>query len=67
MGNSYTEDHLILILLDNFYQGGKCTDQILSHHAELGREERITDQKYLSISYLQTDDLNFGNSSGKNN
>ena len=50
--------------LDNFHQGGKYSDQISSHQAELRREEKNTGQKYLSISYLQTDYLNLDSRSG---
>ena len=52
------------IFLDNFHQGGKYSAQIASHQAELRREEKFTDQKYLSISSLQTDYLNLDSSSG---
>ena len=38
--------------------------QIASHQEELRREERFTDQKYLSISFLQTDCINIDSSSG---
>ena len=48
-------DKLIHILLDNFHHGGKYTAQIVSHQEEFRREEKITDQKYLSIKYLQKD------------
>ena len=48
----------------NFHQGGKCSDQIASHQSELRREEKITDQKSLNISSLQTDYLNMDSSSG---
>ena len=34
------------------------------HQAELSREEKFNDQKYLSISSLQTDYLNLDSSSG---
>ena len=56
------------IFLDNFHQGGKYSDQIASHQAELRREENFTDQKYLSISSLHIDYLNLDRSSscGKN-
>ena len=37
---------------------------IASHHVELRREKFCTDQKYLSIQYLQTDYLNLDRSSG---
>ena len=50
--------------LDNFHQGGKYSDQINIHQAELRREEKFTDQKSLSISSLQTGYLNLDRSSG---
>ena len=50
--------------MDNFHQGGKYSAQIASHQAELRREEKITYQKSLSISSLQTDYLNLDSSSG---
>ena len=55
--------------LDKIYQGGKYTAQIASHQIELRREEKFTDQKYLSITSLQTYDLNIdiSSGSGKNN
>ena len=56
--NNYSKDQLIHIFLDNFRQGGKYSAQIDSHQAELRREEKFTDQKSLSISYLLTDYLN---------
>ena len=40
------------IFLDNFHQGGKYISQKASHQEELRREEKITDQKYLYITYL---------------
>ena len=64
VGNNYSEDQLIHIFLDNFHQGGKYSDQIDIHQAELRREVKFTDQKYLSISSLQTDYLNLDNISG---
>ena len=57
-GNSYYEDQLMHIFLDNFHQGGKYTAQISSHQEELRSEEKFTDQKSLSITSLQTDCLN---------
>ena len=51
------------IFLDNFHQGGKYDAQIASHQEELRREEKFTDQKYLSISSLQTDYSNLDSSS----
>ena len=50
--------------LDNFHKGGKYSAQIASHQEELRREERSTDQIYLSISILQNDYLNLDSSSG---
>ena len=44
LGNIYSEDHFMNIFLDNFHQGGKYYSQIVSHQAELRREERFTDQ-----------------------
>ena len=46
------------VSVGNFHQGGKYSSQMASHQAELSREEKFTDQKYLSISSLQTDYLN---------
>ena len=50
--------------LDNFHQGGKYSAQIASHQAELRKEEKMTDQKSLNISSLQTDYLNLDSRSG---
>ena len=52
------------IFLDNFHRGGKYSAQIVSHQAELRREEKFTDQKPLSTSSLKTDYLNLDRSSG---
>ena len=49
VGNSYPEDQLMHIFLHNFHQGGKYPAQIDSHQAEFRREEKFTDQRYLSI------------------
>ena len=46
------------ICFDNFHHGGKYSAQIARQQAELSREEKFTDQKYLSISSLQPDYLN---------
>ena len=62
VGNSHSEDQLMHTHLDNFHQGGKYSDQIASHQAELRIEEKITYQKSLNISYLQTDNLNLDSS-----
>ena len=64
VGNSYSEDQLMHICMHNFHQGGKYYAQIASHQAELRREGKFTDQKYLSISSLQTDYLNIDSRSG---
>ena len=50
--------------LDNFHQGGKYSAEIAIHQAELRREDKFTDEKYLSISSLYTDYLNLDSSSG---
>ena len=62
--NSYSEDQPIHTFLDNFHQGGKYSARISNHQADLRRKEKITDQKSLNISSLQTDYLNLDNSSG---
>ena len=50
--NNYPEDQLMNPFLDNFHQGGKYSDQIASHQAELIVEEKFTDQKlYLFHPY----------------
>ena len=64
VGNSYSEDQLMHKFLDKFHQGGKYSAQVASHQAELSREEKITHQKSLNISSLQTDYLNLDSSSG---
>ena len=55
--NNHFDDKLMHIFLDNFHQGGKYIAHIASHQAELRREGKCTDQKYLSITSLQTDYL----------
>ena len=62
VGIYYSEDQLMHTFLDNFHQGGKYSAQIAIHQAELRREEKFTDQKYVSISSLQTDYLNMESS-----
>ena len=52
------------IFLDNFHQVGKQTAHISSHQAELRKEGKFTDQKYLSFTFLQTDHFNLCSSSG---
>ena len=52
------------IVLDNFHQYGKYTAHIASHQAYLRRKGKFTDQKYLSITSLQTDYLNIDSSAG---
>ena len=51
-------------LLDKFHQGGEYIAKIASHQAELRREEKFTDQEYLSITSQQTDYLNIDRRSG---
>ena len=50
--------------MDNFHQGGKYSTQIANQQAELRKEEKVTNQKYLSILSLHTDDLNLDGRSG---
>ena len=49
--------------MDNFHHSGKYSAEIASHQAELTRKGKFTDQRYLSISSLQTDYLNLDSSS----
>ena len=69
VGDSYYEGQLMHIFLDNFHQGGKYIAQISSHQEELRREEKLTNQNFLSITSIQTDYLNLSSSScsGRNN
>ena len=59
IGDSYSEYQLMQKFTDNY-----SSTLIASHQAELRREEKSTDQKYLSISSLQNDYLNLDSSSG---
>ena len=52
------------IFLDNVHQVGKYSDQIARHQAEFKREFKFTNQKYISISSLQTDYLSLESSWG---
>ena len=52
------------IFLDNFHQGGKYIARTASHQAESRREEKFTDQNYLSIISLQTHYLSIDSISG---
>ena len=63
VGNNYSEDQMMHTVLDNVHKGGKDSAQIARHQAELRREGKFTDQKYLSVSSLQTDYLNLYSSS----
>ena len=64
VGNFFSEDQMRHTFLDNFHQVGKYSTQNVSHQEELRREEKLTDHKYLSISFLQTAYLNMDSSSG---
>ena len=64
VGNSYSEDQLMHTFLDNFEQGGKYLAHIANQQEELIRVGKITDQKSLNISSLQTEYLNLDSSSG---
>ena len=48
-------------LLENIQNGGKYSDQVASHKAELRIEERFFNKKYLSISDLQIEYLHLDN------
>ena len=50
--NYYSEDKMMHTFMYNFYQGGGYSLQIASHQAELRREKKYTNQKYLSISSI---------------
>ena len=63
VGNNYSEDQLMHIFLENFHQGGKYSALLANHQGEFWMEGNFTNQKYLSISSLQTDYLNLDNSS----
>ena len=47
VGNSYYEDQIMHKFLDNFHQSGKYSAQLASYQAELRREEKYPDQKYI--------------------
>ena len=64
VGNSYSKDQTMHTFLDNFHQGGNYSAQTAIYLVELSKEEKITDLKYLSISFLQTDYLNLYRRSG---
>ena len=64
VGNTYSEDQLMLIFMDKFFQGGKCSAQIASQQVELRIYRKFTDQKSLSISSLHTEYINIDSSSG---
>ena len=59
--NNSNEYQMIHTFLDYFKQGGKYYAQIEIHQEEFRREEKIIDQKLLSISDLQIDYLNLDN------
>ena len=52
--NTYYEDQLMHIFLDNFHQSRTFTAQIASHQEELRIEETFNDQKSISIKSLKT-------------
>ena len=62
--NSYSEDQLMHIFPDNFYQGEKYSAQIASHQTELRRNRKFIDQASLNILSLKTDYLNLDSRSG---
>ena len=53
LGNTYSEDKLMHIFMDEFFQGGKYSAQIPSYQEELSREEKYTDKNlYLFHPYI---------------
>ena len=58
VGINYCGNKLMHMFLDKFHQGGEYSDRIATQQTKLRREGNFTDQKYLSISSLQTDHLN---------
>ena len=46
---SYSEEQIMHTFLDNFHQSGNYSAQLASHQAELRREEKYPDQKFLNI------------------
>ena len=55
VGNTYSEEALMHMFLDNFHQAGKYSAQVAAHQAELRREEFNPSHKSLSLALLQTD------------
>ena len=53
VGKNYSEDQLMHIFLDKFYQGGKYSAQIAIHQVDLQREGKFTDKKI--IYFILTD------------
>ena len=62
MLNSYTEDQMVHIFLDNLQKYGNYSAQIKIYQEELIREENFIDQKSLSIFDLYIDYFSFKNS-----
>ena len=62
VGNTYSEDQIMHTFPDNFQQIGKYSAQLASHQAELRREEKYPDQKFLNSSSLQIEYLNLDSS-----
>ena len=62
VGNSYSEDQIMYIFMDNFHQSGKYSARLASHQTELRREGKYPDQNILNISSFQTYFLNLDNS-----
>ena len=54
-GNTYSDDQLMHIFMDNFHQGGQYSARIASHQTELRREVKFTDKNiYLFHPYRLT-------------
>ena len=67
VGNIYSEDQIMHTFQKEFQQSEKYSAQLASHQAELLREEKYPDQKFLNISSLQTEYLNLDSSQSGSN
>ena len=52
VGNSYTEDQMMRVFLDNFHKSGKYSDQIEIHKNNLGEKNNsLINNHYLYLNY----------------
>ena len=63
-GRSYSEDHLMHILLDNFHQGVNVLHRQQASRQSWEDKKTFTEQKISIYLSLQTDYLNLDNISG---